>query len=392
MLTMPGVERCLFTCQNARAMPLPLTVPARSRRSYYIIIPTNVVSSPFEISARTPSDHGNMALHILGVGAMGGLVACELSTLSVSPRTILLWRNLKRLSQFKEQYGSTIHLDRQFDGTSMQAQFDSECPESIQGPIENLIVTTKTYQTSDALAPYLHLINTDTNVLLIQNGVGVVDELLQDVWPEECSRPRLYQGVINHGGYVVEDEDQFKVEHSGLADLAIAKVGDEADVPAFIQSIVGSKGLVAKYVSYQELLLIQLKKLLVNSCINPITAVVDCQNGRLTQAEGTRDLFHSIIGESVDIFKRFIPELKNTEEAFDVDALVEHVIHVGTVVNAQNSSSMRQDILHNRRTEIDYINGYTVSLAARSGVRAPVNETIANLVRLKSSVVATMMQ
>ncbi|MFH0959162.1 MAG: ketopantoate reductase C-terminal domain-containing protein, partial [Pseudomonadota bacterium] len=46
-----------------------------------------------------------------------------------------------------------------------------------------------------------------------------------------------------------------------------------------------------------------------------------------------------------------------------------------------NLNSMLQDILAGRRTEIDFINGAIAAQAKSLGLEAPVNETLAMLIR-----------
>lgn len=299
---------------------------------------------------------------------------------------------MARLEQIQKQYQSTLTINRLFKNPveSVSSSHESAVVEMIKDPIENLIITTKTYQTQVALKPYLHLINKSTNILLIQNGLGVSDELFRDVWPDVETRPQVYQGVINHGAFTVPDEEKYIVAHAGFADLNIALIGEpRGPTPLFIQQLVDAKELVTHYMPYSDLLLIQLKKFTVNACINPVTSIIDCVNGELTQSDKLPQLFSDIIGEAIDVFKQCIPELKknpNTDIVLNKEQLVKHVINVGTVINAQNSSSMRQDTLNLRDTEIDYINGYVVTLAQANGLTANVNATISHLVNLRLSI------
>jgi 2-dehydropantoate 2-reductase len=48
---------------------------------------------------------------------------------------------------------------------------------------------------------------------------------------------------------------------------------------------------------------------------------------------------------------------------------------------AINRSSMLQDVESGRETEIEAINGSLVRLARRHGILAPLNETMADLIR-----------
>jgi 2-dehydropantoate 2-reductase len=52
---------------------------------------------------------------------------------------------------------------------------------------------------------------------------------------------------------------------------------------------------------------------------------------------------------------------------------------------ATNRSSMRQDVERGRSTEIESLNGELARRASDHGVDAPVNETLADLIRLTTS-------
>lgn len=338
------------------------------------------------------------SIHILGCGAIGGLVGYEVSTIKSAPTITLLWRNQQRLNNFIEKHQSTVTLNRLFkpDEPALTSKLNAASPETLAAPIENLIVTTKTYQTQAALKPYLHLISPKTNILLIQNGLGVVDELYRDVWPQVESRPNMYQGVTGHGAFITPHETDFVVSHAGYADMNIAKLPRDLNVteqfdpepPTFIKQLIDAKDLNTKYMPYTDLLLIQLKKFMVNACINPVTAIVNCVNGELVKCDNVQELFMDIISEAVDTFFACIPALKGNEAAakfLDKKAMYDNVMSVGTVLNVKNSSSMRQDVLNLRDTEIDYINGFVVTLAEKNGLKADANKTVRNFVKLRLS-------
>ena len=51
-----------------------------------------------------------------------------------------------------------------------------------------------------------------------------------------------------------------------------------------------------------------------------------------------------------------------------------------------NTSSMLQDVLKGRMTEIDSINGYIISRAKKHNIEVPVNEALYGLVRSATGV------
>ncbi len=60
------------------------------------------------------------------------------------------------------------------------------------------------------------------------------------------------------------------------------------------------------------------------------------------------------------------------------------MVHSVCRATAENRSSMLQDRIKNRTTEIDYINGAIAGMGKELGVATPVNEVLTLLVRLNS--------
>ena len=93
----------------------------------------------------------------------------------------------------------------------------------------------------------------------------------------------------------------------------------------------------------------------------------------LIQHDGTRDILRSSVQEAVKIVKR-----KRIKLAYDDP--IQKVESVCKATSA-NVSSMLQDVLNNKRTEIDYINGAIMRQGKALGIPTPVNEVLTNLVK-----------
>ena len=360
----------------------------------------------------------SIPIHVLGMGSMGTLLAVNMINSSKTVKIIPLFRNIAKVNKFQQEADSTIGMRKVYleDKPLQTARIDEVyCPETLPKgtAIRNLIITTKTYQTKEALAPYLGYITKDTNLIMVQNGLGVLDVLRDEIFKVPAERPQLFQGVIAHGAF----QDQgFIFNHAGFADMKIARLPwDEQDILQ-TQALVDSdaaenemvrvfndpeiaKSLDIHHMTYQELLLGQLFKFLINSCINSVTAIVDADNGEIL--DHCKSVFRSIVEEALQILRVAYKPLFSYEKTYnntpgypplsvdktlDLDYLVEEINRIGCILNKHNSSSMRQDTRYLRDTEIDYINGYTVQLAAKLELgpnAAKVNKTICELVGLR---------
>ncbi|KAJ1509851.1 hypothetical protein HMI54_002054 [Coelomomyces lativittatus] len=69
--------------------------------------------------------------------------------------------------------------------------------------IDYLMVTTKAHQTYSALLPWIQmgLLSNRSHILFLQNGIGHIDDVIQQgLLPFQLS-PWLYLGITNHGAY-----------------------------------------------------------------------------------------------------------------------------------------------------------------------------------------------
>lgn len=329
-------------------------------------------------------------VYILGAGAMGTLVAHELAHTHPALQTILLFKNQRRLDSFianESLVQVTRYIHDNIITTKAQLLAGREPPVGADSQrlaaIENLIVSTKTYQTAQALQPYVQSLPKDSNVLLLQNGMGVLDEI-KTLWPEG-GLPNFYQAISTHGAYKTLPES---VHHVGLGKLSIAKIGEESDgIPPFIQRMLEAPHLNAEYIPYTQLILVQMEKLVVNACINPLTAVFDCFNGDLLYGSHITRIFKNIILEATTVLKRDHRVLSTIPEAnafLDDKRLLQLVLDVCRLT-AKNSLSMREDVRHLNPTEVEYINGYIVKLGRKHRIPTPTNNLMRMMVRNRLS-------
>jgi 2-dehydropantoate 2-reductase len=79
------------------------------------------------------------------------------------------------------------------------------------------------------------------------------------------------------------------------------------------------------------------------------------------------------------------PAPADTVRLFSYESLLHRVRSVVTATR-ENTSSMANDVLNGRMTEIDYINGHIATLGHRLGVPTPVNRMLVQMVKFKAEV------
>jgi len=106
--------------------------------------------------------------------------------------------------------------------------------------------------------------------------------------------------------------------------------------------------------------------------INPIAALARQKNGVILS---------KVLGGTVErVVREGVAVAQELGMDFDPDAVLELVFSVAEKTG-ENSCSMLQDVLKNKTTEIDSINGYIVRQAEERSIAVPVNEALYNLIK-----------
>ena len=93
----------------------------------------------------------------------------------------------------------------------------------------------------------------------------------------------------------------------------------------------------------------------------------------MVEFEGTRKILREAVTEAVRISKRKRIKLIYDDPLAKVEAVCE--------ATSENMSSMLQDVLRKKRTEIDFINGVIVRQGQELGIPVPANLMLVDLVK-----------
>ena len=265
--------------------------------------------------------------------------------------------------------------------------------------IYHLIVSVKAPQTVKALQAIAHRLTCNSSILFLQNGMGVIDEVNDKIFPDKNSRPTYIIGVVSHG---LHANRPFSVVHAGKGTIALgvlprSPMGEHIQLEALNQmsstaryimrTMTRTAVLVAVGFSPTDLLQQQLDKLAVNCIINPLTAILDCTNGALLYNFYIERVVRLLLAE-ISLVIKALPELRNVPNVnmrFDTLRLERLVFSIAKLT-AENQSSMVQDIRSARPTEIDYINGYIVKRGEEIGVHCAMNYMLMHMIKAKNKV------
>ncbi|MCS6118301.1 2-dehydropantoate 2-reductase [Shewanella baltica] len=292
---------------------------------------------------------------ILGAGAVGQLICRQLTVAGMNVGFIGL--NALESSQ---QVLSFTPLASADDLQQQMQAIPYSVPILTADTLDNIrlvIVCVKAYQVLDALSPLLKQLPSQCHILLLHNGMGPHLALAPLINAQANGRGlslgTTSQGVLRQAHWQIKQTGQGLTQLGHFAGAELT----EHYRNALLAAIPNSEWVNAIVPCLWQ-------KLAVNAAINPLTALYQCPNGKLAEPDFS-EMINSIIDELVMV-------AAHDGVSLDQSFLHDRVYQV-IRLTAGNFSSMHQDIAHQRRTEIDQINGYICERAQAHGLSAPVN-------------------
>ena len=294
-------------------------------------------------------------LAVVGVGCVGSLIAHILNKSGIEP--YLIFRTPEK-ARFAKELGIKIEVDSKV--WNIRGVFTSY--DNLPEVINVAFICTKAYDSTAAIANLLRNTKRIDLIVMCQNGIGSYEEATKLFDPDNIAILVLNAGVHRVGpGY-------YKV------------VGFSTSYLGQIRAKFTSKfiGEVVNYLKPLKVLFTQdiepyrWLKLLINAAINPVTAILRARNGVIIENSYARDIAINVIREGLEITRSLGIKLPRDpiEELFTV-----------AKATRSNISSMLQDIMNKKRTEIDYINGVIVRYGRELNIRTPTNEVLYDLIK-----------
>ncbi|GJJ11205.1 hypothetical protein Clacol_005437 [Clathrus columnatus] len=342
-----------------------------------------------------------MRFHVLGIGPIGSLIAFHLRrTLPQSTPVTLVVKSKSRARMIRAADGIAIETG----GTSVvQKGFEVEIFEPleeivqdlVQGntilpftsskpkrvgelaptkenmdnlnrPIDSLIVCTKAQTTTGIFKRLKRRFTPQSTIVLLQNGMGVYEQLVTDVFRNPLERPQFVIATTTHAARAKSHGDIFHTIHIGHGELVFGVVPDplnkrdferSKDDPsvlihertlslddiapssqnptshrygtlrATVAALSGMVQLNPVWETFSDLQIRLRKKLVINAIVNPITALIGTSNGSLYGNEFVRHIIKALCDEACAIFAKeyagtlnWVPNLSPTPEKDEDDS------------------------------------------------------------------------
>ena len=293
-----------------------------------------------------------MRILVFGAGSIGSLIG---GLLSRKYDVTLLGRK-KHMDEMKKNglkiTGKTNNV------------FYPKTATKISGKYDLIILTVKAYDTEESMEILKPIIDSNTVILSLQNGLGN-----EEIIVNSRGNKGVLRGITNHGVIFVKPGE---IHHSGMGETVIGEIdGKTTERIKKICSIFNSVGIKTRISN--DIKKDVWSKTIINSAINPITAITGLKNGYLLKILGLTKLMEQVCIEGMRVANK-------SGVFFDFDVFEKTKKIASLTVN--NKSSMLQDLQNRKKTEIDFINGAIVEIGKKHGIDTPLNSMLTGMVKV----------
>ncbi|MCH8499563.1 MAG: 2-dehydropantoate 2-reductase [Marinobacter sp.] len=285
---------------------------------------------------------------IVGAGALGKLWAARLSG-----------SNPQFLYRPQHSAGMTRYQRLDLAGHSHHHAIPGSPTLELGCPPTAVLVTTKAMDARSALEPLINVLPPTVPVVLFQNGMGS-QQAIASRWPDH---PILAASTTEGANC----PDRNTLVQAGRGETWLGGLTEAGK--AIAASMAARLHTDDSPVHHAPDILYRLwQKLAVNAGINPYTAILACRNGDILQAP----LFQGTIQPLCQEVSALMTAEGYPGDPTELEARIRQV----ATATANNLSSMRQDVMAERATEIDFINGFIVTQSIHHGLPVPVNQML----------------
>ena len=239
-------------------------------------------------------------------------------------------------------------VEQNFDYITPDAGFDADL----------IIITTKFQGLDSAILSIKNFVGENTRIISLINGISS-EEKIRRAYPQAKVLKSYFIGhsAVRNGNNVTQD---------GVGEIVIEKDDFIREFFSFMEIDFS----MPKDIDYSMWL-----KYTFNSFANPLSAILNMNFGELKSNRTFKNFAKNIIAEIRMIAeKKGINNLENLEK--DSFKSLDRMCDDG-------KTSMLQDVLAKRPTEIDIFSGEIIKMGNQYGIRTPYNRIIYDLIKIK---------
>lgn len=283
---------------------------------------------------------------ISGLGALGITYASKLKTCC----DLKILADAERIEKYKKNPPTLNNKELELNYITPEDNFEADF----------VIITTKSLGLNSVIKNLKNFVSEKTVIISLINGISS-EEIIKDAFPNSKVIRSFFIGhsAMREGNNVTQDGiGKIFIEKNELLEVFFAENNIDYEVS-------------------DDIIRAQWIKLGVNIILNEPSAIYELTVGELRSREDYLPLAKNLLREVFEVAKALgINNLETYEQ---------EVLESIYLIADYGKTSMYQDIIAKRKTEVDIFSGEIIRLGKKYGIKTPYNEDVYNKIKLKEA-------
>lgn len=326
-------------------------------------------------------------IHILGDDARSRFIAHALCSVYNSvellgPRTMpkSRYRNVEHVPSQKYTPGHTV----------VKNAASSQKSKDQKSHIDELIVTGRGYEAVEAIKSVEHRVDEKTSILLMNDGMGVLEDVREEVFKDTEKEPTFILGHMNHSLHYNRKFDSVQQLKSGKTLLTeVPSLRGDGTLslqqrPPMLETMQQLGRLRVTSTTYDDWLRFKLPSMIFTAVVEPVCVLLDLSYKGLLENKAARGMIKQLLGEIV-LLAENLPEVQESAQilAYLRGSSIEKLCYKKIMAKASAPSDLLLRVNKGLGTDINYQNGYFLRRAKKLNLDMPMNSFMAQTVEAK---------
>nr|CDP24145.1 Putative protein of unknown function [Podospora anserina S mat+] len=357
--------------------------------------------TPVPADDLAPSEH----IHVMGLDPVGRYITHILASCDHIPPVRYVMHTPGVHNVFKQNdrkltlyRGDQMVTTNRIIAVNFNQGGDYTSPKQYALPslISNLIITTPAADVVRILEPIKHRLDHRSTIVLINDGLGVVEDLIKTYYPSSITRPTFilgqFTGKLGYTGeqFSVEEVELGRlrmsiypqqIQQSGVRIVRHPPIEHTLKPTRLLRTLTVIPDLRAAGFPMDDFFKKALPTIVFRSIVDPLTVVLDSTYDKLPKNAYARLVMDQLLSELCGVISR-LPEVRDSPDfsRLTVTQRLRKEIYHKLVRQQTSSSRMRSNVARGWATDIDYQTGYFVERGRQLGLRVEnLNSLIAEV-------------
>lgn len=328
-------------------------------------------------------------IHILGDDERSRFIAHALCSVYDSVE-MLSFRDMP-----KSRYRNVEKVQPDRTRSSAYAEKNAALAEEPDTPgdsrIQQLLVTGRGFEAVKAVASVKDRIDENTTICLMNDGMGVLEEVREKIFDGTNTEPTFMLGHMSHALVFNRNRGSVKELKAGRtvltrADSSLRSVKGLHASPdlALLKSLQLAPALKASTSPYDRWLKFKLPSMIFTAAVEPVCVLLDLPYNGLLHNRSAQKMMNKLLDEIARVVEN-LPEVQGSAELLNFlqGEGLKRFCYRRITGKAMAPSDLVKRIEKGLQTDMNYQNGYFLKRAKTLGLEMPTNKLMVQMVKAR---------